>query len=82
MAASTSFQAVVRGKGGHAAMPHLTTDPVVGAAAVVQALQLLVSRETDPVDSAVISVTQFNTGQMLLSENLHLFTAVGHILRI
>lgn len=64
MAASTSFQAVVKGKGGHAAMPHLTTDPVVAAAAVVQALQLLVSRETDPVDSAVISVTQFNTGVM------------------
>lgn len=63
MAASTSFQATVHGKGGHAAMPHLGTDPVVAAAAVVQALQPLVSRETDPVDSAVISVTQFSSGE-------------------
>jgi len=62
MAASTSFQATVRGRGGHAAMPHLGTDPVLAAAAVVQALQPLVSRETDPVDSAVISITQFSSG--------------------
>ena len=75
MAASTSFQAVVRGKGGHAAMPHLTTDPVVAAAAVIQALQLLVSRQTDPLDSAVISVTQFNTGGVpLLRRAPHRFT--------
>lgn len=62
MAASTSFEAVIKGRGGHAAMPHLTIDPVVAATAVVQALQPLVSRETNPADSAVISVTRFNTG--------------------
>lgn len=62
MAASTSFKATIVGKGGHAAMPHLTIDPVVAAAAVVQALQPIVSRETNPADSAVISITQLNTG--------------------
>ena len=80
MAASTSFQVVVKGKGGHAAMPHLTVDPVVAATAVVQALQPLVSRETDPVESAVISVTQFNTGSILLPCYYHIssgFTAYG-----
>lgn len=62
MAASTMFRALVRGRGGHGGMPHLATDPVIAAAAIVQALQPLVSRETDPVDSAVISVTRLSTG--------------------
>ena len=65
MAGSTSFEFTLEGRGGHAAMPHLSVDPVVAAAAIVQALQPLVSRETDPVDGAVISVTRVNTGQLL-----------------
>ena len=65
MAGSTSFWITVYGKGGHAAMPHLSIDPVVAGSAIVQALQMLVSRETDPVDSAVISVTRFNTGRAI-----------------
>ncbi|KAI8463294.1 MAG: hypothetical protein J3K34DRAFT_527103 [Monoraphidium minutum] len=62
MAASTRFSVTIRGRGGHAALPHAAIDPVVAAAQAVIALQPLVSRETSPVDSAVISVTRFNTG--------------------
>ena len=54
------------GKGGHAAYPHDLVDPVIPAAELVGALQSLVSRETPPTDSAVISVSRFNTGTSLL----------------
>ncbi|KXZ45257.1 hypothetical protein GPECTOR_56g353 [Gonium pectorale] len=62
MAASDRFAFSVRGAGGHGALPHTARDPVVAAAAVVMALQTLVSRETAPVDSAVVTVARFNTG--------------------
>ena len=45
-----------------AAMPHLSIDSVVAASAIVNSLQHLVSRVTNPVQGAVISVTRFNTG--------------------
>lgn len=62
---------MIAGRGGHAALPHTAIDPVVAASAAVLALQPLVSRETAPTDSAVISVTRFNTGAALLpSEQL------------
>lgn len=48
----------MEGRGGHAAMPHLNIDPVPAAAALIQALQTLVSRETSPLGSAVLSITQ------------------------
>lgn len=63
MAASDRFSFVVVGRGGHAAIPHLAIDPVVATSAIVLALQALVSRETSPTDSAVISVTRINTGE-------------------
>lgn len=62
MAGVLSFEATITGRGGHAAMPHLCVDPVVAAAATVGALQSLVSRETSPADSAVVSVTCLNAG--------------------
>ncbi len=62
MAASDEFRIRLRGKGCHAAMPHLGRDPVVAGAALVQALQGLVSRETDPLEALVVSVTCFNAG--------------------
>lgn len=65
MAAADRFFVDVVGRGGHAAIPHLTIDPVVAAAAIVGALQPLVSRETSPTDAAVISVSRFNTGAAL-----------------
>ena len=62
MAAADSFRFVIKGKGGHAAMPHQTIDPVVAASSIVMNLQALVSRETDPVDQSVISVTSISGG--------------------
>ena len=50
----------VRGKGVHAAFPHKGIDPVLVGAHIVTALQSLVSRNTDPLDQGVVSVTQFH----------------------
>lgn len=62
MAATDSFRFVVKGRGGHAAYPHVCIDPIVAASQLVLALQTLVSRETDPVDQSVISITSFHGG--------------------
>lgn len=50
------------GRGGHAAMPHKTIDPGMVMAHTAIALQSLISRETDPLDSAVLSITQMHVG--------------------
>ena len=71
MAASDRFNITIEGRGAHGAMPHLGADPVVAGAAVVTALQPLVSRETSPTDSAVITVARFNTGKDLLRLGPH-----------
>lgn len=57
-----SVDMVVRGLGGHGAAPHTTRDPVVLAARIVTSLQTLVSRELDPLDSAVVTVGSFQAG--------------------
>jgi hippurate hydrolase len=62
MASADEFEIELTGRGGHAAMPHLTIDPVVAGAAIVQSLQTLASRIVDPLESAVVSVTQFHAG--------------------
>ena len=62
MAGTAVFDAVIHGKGGHAAMPHQTVDPIVIASQVVGALQAIASRNTHPVDSLVVSVTQIHAG--------------------
>ena len=62
MAAADQFSVVVKGSGGHGAMPHLAIDPVVAAASMVNSLQSLVSRATDPHDTLVISVTKIHGG--------------------
>jgi amidohydrolase len=62
MAAPDNFTITIRGRGGHAAMPQTTVDPVVIAAHVVLALQSLLTRQIDPLQSAVISVTAINGG--------------------
>jgi amidohydrolase len=61
-AAADTFSAEIRGRGGHAAAPHKTVDPVVVAAQIVTNLQQLVSRTVDPLKSAVVSVTRFHAG--------------------
>ncbi|MBV8533974.1 MAG: amidohydrolase, partial [Alphaproteobacteria bacterium] len=63
LAATDKLEIVVTGKGGHAAMPHTVIDPVVAAAHIVTALQQIASRNTHPVDSAVVSVTQIHAGE-------------------
>jgi amidohydrolase len=62
MASVDQFEITVVGKGGHAAMPQLTIDPVLVAAHVVTALQSLVSRRRDPFEEGVVSVTQLAAG--------------------
>lgn len=61
-AATDEFNIVIEGKGGHAAMPHNTVDPIVAGASLVQALQSIASRNVDPISSIVVSVTKFNAG--------------------
>jgi amidohydrolase len=62
MAAPDTFWITVNGRGGHAALPHQTIDSIAVAAQVVTNLQHIVSRNTDPLDSLVVSVTQFVAG--------------------
>lgn len=62
MAASDAFHINIQGKGGHAAQPNFTVDPVVIAAQVVSNLQHVVSRHVDPLDPLVLSITQFHAG--------------------
>ncbi|MGO4927495.1 M20 metallopeptidase family protein [Fundicoccus sp. Sow4_F4] len=65
MAASDSFTIKVQGKGGHAATPHLTVDSTVVAAFIIQQLQTLVSRHKNPMDSGVITIATFHSGQQV-----------------
>ena len=62
LAATSSVKILVRGNGGHAAMPHFTVDPVVTGSKIVVELQTLISRELDPLESGVISITMANAG--------------------
>ncbi len=62
MASSNSFKLVINGRGGHGAMPNLGIDPVVVAAQLTLAFQSIITRELDPLEAAVISVTQIHTG--------------------
>lgn len=62
MAGVSNFTIHIDGRGGHAAHPELATDPIVAAAHVIVALQTIVSRRVDPLEPAVVSVTQINAG--------------------
>lgn len=63
LAAAGEVDITVRGKGGHAAMPHLCIDPVVTSAKIITELQTIVSRSLDPLDSGVISITTVHGGE-------------------
>jgi amidohydrolase len=63
MAAADGFAITIQGKGGHAAYPSESIDPVVIGAQIVVALQSLVSREVNPMQSAVLSTCVFNAGE-------------------
>ena len=71
MAGTDRFDIKITGRGGHAAMPHQAVDVIVAGSALVQALQTLVSRNTDPLSAAVVSVTRFDAGfsDNILPEN-------------
>jgi len=62
MAAADSMKITINGKGGHAAMPHLAIDPIAIGTQIYAAAQTIVSRQIDPFDKAVISITQFHAG--------------------
>ena len=62
MASTDEFVVRLRGRSGHAALPHIACDPIVAGAAVVQSLQSIVSRNVDPLKSLVLSVTEFHAG--------------------
>ena len=63
MASSNEFRIIIRGKGGHAAMPHTGIDPVPVACQMVLAFQTIISRNKKPVDAGVISVTMVHAGE-------------------
>jgi hippurate hydrolase len=62
LAAADRLTIDIEGVGGHAARPHIAIDTVVVGAAIINALQSIVSRNVDPLESAVVSITQFHAG--------------------
>ncbi|HLV81078.1 MAG TPA: M20 family metallopeptidase, partial [Chthonomonadaceae bacterium] len=62
MASSDTFDITLQGRGAHAAMPHISIDPIVTGAQLVLALQTLASREISPVEPVVVTVAQFHAG--------------------
>lgn len=62
MASSNEFEVTVKGKGSHAAQPHKSSDPVMTAVQIAQSWQTVVSRNTNPNDAAVLSITQIHAG--------------------
>jgi amidohydrolase len=65
MAAVECFRCQILGKGGHGAMPHQTVDAIVVASQIVNALQTIVSRNVNPIDSAVVTIGEFHAGTAL-----------------
>jgi hippurate hydrolase len=63
MAAADRIHIKIEGKGGHAAAPHHVKDPIVAASQLVTALQTVSSRNADPLDSIVVSITALNAGE-------------------
>jgi len=62
MASADTFDILIEGKGGHAAWPHALADTIVATGQIITALQTIVSRETNPLHSAVVSVTRIEAG--------------------
>lgn len=62
MASSNEFELTIKGKGSHAAQPHLSTDPVMVAVQIAQSWQTIISRNKNPLDAGVLSVTQIHSG--------------------
>lgn len=73
MAGAELFEITISGKGGHGAIPHEAIDPILTATHVISALQSIVSRNVDPLHSAVVSVTQIRAGETfnVIPEHVH-----------
>ena len=86
LAAASAFRMVVRGKGGHAAMPHYAIDPVTTAASIITQVQTIISREQDPLEAGVEIIAtppgkpEFNNS--LLSGGEKALTAVSLLMAI
>lgn len=63
MAAQDRFELKIRGRGGHAALPHQAIDPIVAASLLATALQTIVSRTLSPLENGVVSITRFHAGE-------------------
>lgn len=74
MAAADFFDIRITGRGAHAAMPHQGIDPIVIATGLAQAMQSIVSRNSNPLKSAVVSITQIHAGAAynVIPEGAHL----------
>ena len=81
MAAFEKFDINIQGVGGHGAMPHHCIDPIVIAAQMIQAIQTVVSRNVDPQEAAVISITQVHAGNAynVIPESVHLCGAMRYL---
>jgi len=78
-AASDKFEIEIEGKGGHAAKPHETIDPVVMASQLISAFQIIVSRNADPTEQVVVSVTSVETSSKafnIIPQKVHLLGTV------
>ena len=77
-ASSDELRITIKGKGSHAAYPHDSKDPIIAGAALVLALQNIVSRHTDPLASLVISVTRFvaGTATNIIPENAEIWGTI------
>ena len=62
MAAVDEFDIIVKGKGGHAAMPQLSIDPIIIASEIISSIQTIISRSKNPIDKALISITKIQGG--------------------
>ena len=62
MASADLIEIAIEGRGGHAAWPHTTVDPVLVGAHIVTAVQSIASRSVDPLEAVVVSITQFHAG--------------------
>ena len=65
MSGKRNFEIHIHGAGGHGSMPHLNIDPIVCAAAVIQTLQTVVSRNTNPLDSVILTINRIEGGSAM-----------------
>lgn len=80
MAAVEVFDCVIQGKGGHGALPHQTIDSIVVGAQIVNALQTIVARNVNPIESAVVTVGEFHAGTAhnIIADTAHLSGTVRY----